>query len=653
MTERPPDFARLGWATGALLLSVAPHLPRIPAWVTLLTIICMGWRLAAAAQGWAEPMRALRLVIAAIAFGGVVVSYGTINGVEAGSALLIVMMNMKLLETWRRRDFQVLMFISYFLVLAQLLFEPGMWTLPWMVCAVWLSTTALMQSVRVNSPLPTAKAARLVGKMLVLSLPVMAALFVLFPRVPGPFWAMPTRSGSATSGLTEEMSPGAINSLSLSNAVAFRVSFRNVVPTPGQRYWRGPVLHHFDGVTWSEPGRIPSQTINIRPAGRPIDYRITMEASDRPWLLALDFPSSWTAPRSFLSFDFQLLSRRPVDQLSTYDVVSYPDAIAEPEILQRARRWDLQLPDERNPKTIALAAELRARYSNDRQLIDTVLAHFTNEEFVYTLRPPALASANPVDDFLFDTRRGFCEHFASAFTTLMRAAGIPARVVTGYQGGELNWVDQRMTVRQSDAHAWSEVWLPGEGWTRVDPTAAVAPNRIELGLAGALPDSDLVPGRFLRSLPVLESLRQRWNAMDAGWNEWILGYSSDQQMEVLRFIGISNPDWQQLTAVMGIVLAVLLAGLTAWFAWQYRPPRREEARRLYDLFVRKLAKKQLDRHPAEGPLDFARRAEAQYPEFGPGIRNVTRSYVRLRYESAADPEELRRLRTLVRSFKAR
>ena len=653
MTERPPNFARMGWVTTALFVSVAPHLARIPAWVTVLTAVCMAWRLAAAAREWPEPMRALRLAMAITAFGGVVASYGTINGVEAGSALLIVMMNMKLLETWRRRDFQVLMFISYFLVLAQLLFEPGMWTLPWMVCAVWLSTTALLQSVRVNSPLPTVRAAKLVGKMLALSLPIMAALFVLFPRVPGPFWAMPTRSGSATSGLSEEMSPGAINSLSLSDAVAFRVSFRDAVPTPSQRYWRGPVLHHFDGVTWSEPGRIPSQTMNVRPVGTAIDYRITMEPSDRHWLLALDFPFSWTAPRSFVSFDFQLLSRLPVDQLTAYDVVSYPDATAEPELLQRARRWDLQLPDDRNPETIALATELRARYLNDRQLINAVLDRFTNEEFVYTLRPPALRGANPVDAFLFGTRRGFCEHFASAFTTLMRAAGIPARVVTGYQGGELNWVDQKMTVRQSDAHAWSEVWLPGEGWTRVDPTAAVAPNRIERGLAGALPDSELLPGRFLRALPVLESLRQRWDAMDAAWNEWILGYGPDQQMAMLRSFGIGNPDWRQLTAVMGIVLALLLAGLTAWFAWQYRPPRQEEARRLYDLFVRKLAKKHIDRRLSEGPLDFARRAEAKHPDLGPGIRGVTRSYVRLRYESAADPDELKRLRSLVRSFRAR
>lgn len=651
MTERPPDFARMGWATGALLLSVAPHLPRIPAWVTVLTIVCMGWRLAAARQGWPEPMRLLRLAMAATAFGGVLASYGTINGVEAGSALLIVMMDMKLLETWRRRDFQVLMFISYFLVLAQLLFEPGMWTLPWMACAVWLSTTALLQSVRVNAPLPSGKAAKLVAKMLLLSLPVMAALFVLFPRVPGPFWAMPTRSGSATSGLTEEMSPGAINSLSLSDAVAFRVSFRGDVPRPDQRYWRGPVLHHFDGATWSEPGRIPAQSMNIRPAGTAIDYRITMEPSDRHWLLALDFPFNWTAPRSFVSFDFQLLSRQPVDQLTAYDVVSYPDALAEPELLRRARLWDLQLPEKRNPKTIALATELRTRFADDRQLIGAVLARFTKEEFVYTLRPPALTGANPVDEFLFDTRRGFCEHFASAFTALMRAADIPARVVTGYQGGEVNWVDQRMTVRQSDAHAWSEVWLRGEGWTRVDPTAAVAPNRIELGLAGALPDSELVPGRLLRSLPVLESLRQRWDAMDAAWNEWILGYGPDQQMAMLKSFGIGNPDWRQLTAIMGIVLALLLAGLTAWFAWQYRPPRQEEVRRLYDHFVRKLAKQNMDRRQAEGPLDFARRAEATYPQLGAGIRSVTRSYVRLRYENETDPGEIKRLRSLVKSFR--
>ncbi len=651
MTRRPPSLNRVGWAIIALVIAVAPHLPRIPAWVIALTFVCMGWRLFAAARGWPEPMRILRLIMAVVAFAGVVASYGTINGVEAGSALLIVMMDMKLLETWRRRDFQVLMFISYFLVLAQLLFEPGMWTLPWMICSVWLSTTALMQSVRVNRPLPTATATKLVARMLALSIPIMAALFLLFPRVPGPFWAMPSRSSSATSGLTDEMSPGAINALSLSDEVAFRVTFTGDVPPPQQRYWRGPVLHRFDGATWSEPGRIPSKTVSLVRAGQAIDYRITMEPNDRHWLLALDYPYSWNRPLSYLSYDFQLLSRKPIDQLAAYDVQSYPDAIADPQLPNRARWQDLQLPRDRNEETVELGRSLRTRHANDRDLIDAVLQRFTEQTFVYTLRPPALIGPDPVDEFLFDTRRGFCEHFASAFTTLMRAAGIPARIVTGYQGGELNPIDQRMTVRQSDAHAWSEVWLADSGWTRVDPTAAVAPDRIELGLAGALPESDLAPGRLLRALPMLERMRQRWDAMDAAWNEWILGYGPDQQMAMLRTLGIGDPDWRQLTMIMALVLAALLAALTAWFAWQYRRPTIDEARRLYDRFVSKLARRKLERHPAEGPLDFARRAEARFPELAPGIRGVTRSYVRLRYEAEPDPDELDRLRTLIRAFR--
>lgn len=651
MADRLADLGRLGWAVAALVVSIAPHLPRMPAWISVLTALCIGWRTMAAARGWKAPWRWLRILMVMAGFGSVVATYGTVNGIEAGSALLVVMMDMKLLETWRRRDFQVLMFIGYFMVLAQLLYEPGIWTLPWMVASVWITTTALMQSVRIDEPLPGTRAARMVARMLFLSVPIMVALFLLFPRVPGPFWAMPSRSGSGTSGLSDEMSPGSINMLSLSDSVAFRVSFEGPVPEPSQRYWRGPVLHHFDGATWREPGRIPSRSAVIEPAGEPVRYRLTMEPHDRPWLLALDYPQFWSARGAFLTFDYQLLSRRPLDQLTAYDVVSFPDATVGTELIGRARWWDLQLPDERNPETVVLGDQLRSRHNTDRALINDALNRFTTEEFVYTLRPPALTGRHPVDEFLFDTRRGFCEHYASAFAVLMRAAGIPARVVTGYQGGELNPLNDKLTVRQSDAHAWAEVWLPDEGWIRVDPTAAVAPDRIELGLVDALPESELVPGRLMRSLPALERLRQRWDAMDAAWNEWVLGYGPDQQIALLRSLGIGDPDWRSLVAVLGVVLAVLLTGLAVWFAWLYRAPKLDETQRLYLRYLRKLARRGARRQPSEGPLTFARRAGSAMPAAAPDIHAITRSYVRLRYEGIDDSGELTALRRMVRSFR--
>jgi len=642
---------RLGWSSAALIFSAAPHLPRMPIWISLLTLTCLTWRMTAAIRGWPTPWQWLRLLLALFGLAAVVGSYGTVNGVEAGSALLVVMMNMKVLETRQRRDFQVLMFISYFLILAQLLYEPGIWTVLYMGAAVWLTTTALMQSVRRGPALPPWNAARLVARMLALAVPVMAVLFLLFPRVPGPFWSMPTRGGAGTTGLSDSMSPGAISTLSQSDAVAFRVSFDGRVPIPRQRYWRGPVLHEFDGATWREPARLPVRELSADAIGPAFNYRITMEPHDRPWLLALDYPGGWSATRAFLTYDYQLLSRHPVDQLTAYDAVSYPESPIGMILRPMERRIDLSLPRDRNPRSVALAREMRERFTDDRRLMTAVLARFTQNPYVYTLRPPALRGADPVDEFLFETRRGFCEHYASSFTVLMRAAGIPARVVTGYQGGELNPLNKRMTVRQSDAHAWSEVWLPGEGWIRVDPTAAVAPSRIELSLADAVPYADLAPGRLLRTVPILQNLQQAWDAADSAWNEWILGYGPDQQIALLRSLGVDKPDWRSLTVLLGATLAALLAGLTLWTAWRYRRPQVDEVQRLYQRYARRLARHGIRREPWEGPLHYCDRAVRSLPAFAGAMRGITTCYLRLRYEGRTEPEELVRMRRLVRTFR--
>jgi transglutaminase-like putative cysteine protease len=645
------EFTRLVWANGALLICLLPHIPRLPVWISLLTAACMGWRLAAALYRWRPPSRGLRIVLATGGFAGVIASYGTVNGVEAGSALLVVMMDMKLLETWRRRDYQVLMFIAYFLILSQLLYGPGIWTLPWMVFAVWVTTVSLLQSVRVAAPLHAATAGRLVARMLAFALPIMLILFLLFPRVPGPFWSMPTRSDSASTGLSDEMSPGAITALSRSTEVAFRVSFEGRIPPPAQRYWRGPVLHHFDGTTWREAGSLPQRVEGLLPAGQPVQYRVTLEPHDRPWLLALDYPEFWTVPGAYRTRDYQLLNRHSVEQLKAYDVRSYPDARIDLNLPPDVRHMDLRLPRDRNPQSLDYARQLRARHFDDRDLLDAVLTRFREEPYVYTLQPPALTGAHPVDEFLFDTRRGFCEHYASAFTVIMRAAGIPARVVTGYQGGEVNPIGRRMTVRQSDAHAWSEVWLAGEGWVRVDPTAAVAPERIELSLADALPYGERVPGQFLRTVPGLEQLRQGWDAIDAAWNDWVLGYGPERQLELLRSFGFSNPDWRGLALILGICVALALAGVAAWLAWRYRPPKPDETVRLYGRFLGQLARHGVRRHQWEGPVDFADRAARQRPDDAVAIGVITKSYVRLRYAEDAGPGELERLRRLIKAYR--
>ncbi len=651
MADRARQLVQVGWSVAAMTASVLPHLPRLPVWITTITIGCIAWRLTAAIRGWRPPWRWLRMILALGVFVAVYFTYGTVNGIEAGSGLLIVMMDMKLLETYRRRDFQVLMFIAYFLVLAQLLFEPAIWTLAYMAVSVWITTVALLQVVRIPAPLPAVAAGQLVGRMMLLALPVMAVLFLLFPRVPGPFWAMPTRGSSGSSGLDAEMSPGSINALSLSDEVAFRVNFYSDVPPPDQRYWRGPVLHEFDGATWREAGRMPMARASMMPRGPAVRYRITMEPHDRPWLLALDYAETWANVRAFLTFDYKLVARRPVDQLTAYEVRSYPRAVIDAELSDWVRSWSLQLPADRNPRSVSLGRELRAQHASDRAIVEAALARFTREEFVYTLRPRALIGAHPVDEFLFDSRRGFCEHYASAFTLVMRAAGVPARVVTGYQGGELNPISNRLTVRQSDAHAWSEVWLAGEGWVRIDPTAAVAPNRIELGLAESVPAADAAPGLMLRRLPLLQSLRQSWDAVDSAWNEWILGYGPDRQIALLRSLGVGNPDWRYMAAAMAAALAIVLAALAAWLARRYRPPAPDELQRMYRTFLVRLGRRGLRRQPWEGPLDFSMRAAGACPAHAGAIRRITTSYLRLRYGPQPSDKELDHMRKLLRAFR--
>ncbi|MBT8063106.1 MAG: DUF3488 and transglutaminase-like domain-containing protein, partial [Gammaproteobacteria bacterium] len=487
---------RLRWALAATLAAMAPHFLHLPLWITLVTLGLVGWRVSASLLGWRLPPRWLRIVLAIAMVIGVYASYREINGLDAGSALVVGMLGMKLMETRHARDMLVTVLISYFLLVVNFLYTQGIVALIYSIPAVWLITLALLQVSGSRRPLPLASATRFTGTVLLQALPLMLLLFVLFPRVPGPLWGLPAR-GDAVSGLDDEMSPGTITRLSLSDEVAFTVRFNGTPPAQDQLYWRGPVLHRFDGRTWRRGWRNYENESGYRYEGEPWRYEVTLEPHNRHWLFALDVPAELPG-RTRLAYDFQLLSRRPVTTLRRYAVLSFPEHELDPEPGRHLLRYERALPDNRNPRTLAFAETLRARAQTADEIIGLALVHFRQQPFVYTLEPLPLEGTHPVDRFLFDTREGFCEHYASAFTTLMRAAGLPARVVTGYLGGERNPLTGHVTVRQSDAHAWSEVWLAGQGWQRVDPTAAVAPWRIRTGLAGAMPAGEPVAGRFMR-----------------------------------------------------------------------------------------------------------------------------------------------------------
>ncbi len=645
-----PLVLRLGWMLLALAAALVPVALRLPPWITGVFLLAAAWRYTAARRGWDLPGRWLRLALALALVAGVLYSYRTLNGLEAGSALLVAMGAMKILETRARRDIQVLAFIGYFLVLTQLLYDQPVWSLPWLVLTVAAITLALLQGVRHGPPLGASEGIGLVGRMLAFAVPVAAVMWVLFPRVPGPFWALPSTGASGLTGLDDEMSPGTVTRLIQSDEVAFRVSFEDDVPPNALLYWRGPVLERFDGITWRDGERWPLRSPAMGLRGEPVRYRMVIEPNGRPWILALDYPVRWGDGDILLTHEFQLVTRQPLENLRAVELVSYPAAVPETALGDGARLRLTRLPAGRNPRTVALAAELRRASASDADFVNAVLNRFRSEAFVYTLQPPALAGAHPVDEFLFRTRRGFCEHYASAFTVLARAAGIPARVVTGYQGGELNPVSNRVVVRQSDAHAWSEVWLDGQGWVRVDATGAVAPNRIELGVAEALPAGEALPGAALRGLPLLERLRQNWDALNTVWNDWVLAYGPERQQAFLEWLGLRGADWRTLVLGLTLFVAAVMASLAAWLAWQSRGPGPDPVLRPYRRFCAKLAAAGLERAPAEGPQDFAGRVAALRPDLAAAVAGITDDYVALRYGPEADPARLRALRQQVRSF---
>jgi transglutaminase-like putative cysteine protease len=632
----------------ALAMAGAPHAPRLPWWALALAATVLAWRVY---LGWARlapPPRALVLAVAGAASLGLYFEYRTLLGRDAGVALLLVMLALKLLETRTLRDAMLLMLLGYFLVVTNFLYSQSIPTALYMLLCVWAITASMMSLhyFREEPPLPARM--RAAGALLVQSVPLMLVLFLFFPRVSGPLWGMPQDARAGTTGLSDTMSPGSFSDLILSDAVAFRVRFEGPIPPAKQLYWRGPVLWDFDGRTWSA-SRFLYGTPEYTARGEPLAYEITLEPHNRRWLFALDLPAR-VPPRAMSSSDLQLRSALPVTGRIRYDMVSYLDYRYGIEERPAALRRALQLPEGYNPRTHALAQRLRERFRDERALIAEVLAMFRREPFVYTLSPPPLGE-HSVDEFLFETRSGFCEHYASAFAVLMRAAGIPARVVTGYQGGEVNTVGDYLIVRQAEAHAWTEVWLRDEGWVRVDPTAAVSPLRVESGIAAAVPRTDPLPLFVRGDLEWLRRMRFTWDLIANTWNQWVLAYNPERQRRLLTRVGVDDATWQTLTVVLLAATALVVAVLGVLLLRELKARVRDPVRLAYARFCEKLRRKGLPRDPAEGPLDYARRIAAARPELAAQAAAITALYTALRYGAGAEERAVRRLEQQVARFR--
>ena len=664
LAARPAELSlehkRLLWTVAIVVGASLPRWSTLSPWIPVLLTAAIAWRLAVAFCGWPTLSRIVRLPLSIGAFLAVLFQYRTLNGVEAGSALLVVMVALKVLESRSQRDQLVLIMICYFLMFAGLLGDRGPLTTIYIVVLVWLATVALIQIGRRGPLLPYRATGLFSGRLLLHALPIMVVLFVLFPRLPGPLWALPGSTSSGATGLNDTMSPGDITNLALSDEVAFRVEFDGRPPRAGDLYWRGPSLSAFDGRTWSmqqgvRRGERVAATIEYH--GEPTSYRVTLEPNGRNWAFALDMPREWSGDSSLrMGSDYQLgtFFGAPGPRRLDYRVTSHVDYRAREPLTEREREVFRTLPQTSNPRARELAASWLADGATGATIVDRAMAYLESQPFAYTLTPPALGE-QPIDEFLFETREGFCEHYASALTFLLRAAGLPARVVMGYQGGELNAVGGYYIVRQTDAHAWTEVWLEDEGWVRVDAVAAVAPERVALGFdrvgsGGVTEAAAALRARWNRPIALL------WDAVNTRWQAWIVGYGPQLQRSLLESLGFTNLRRAQRSAVLlGLAVvttvAVLIA-LSAYLGWRHRQRTQVDAAAVcFAEFVRKLRRLDVPtRAPSEGPRTYAERAAGALPQAAARIHAIADLYLRARYEPDTDGTALAALAAAVAAF---
>lgn len=630
----------------ACSMVLLPHVEHLPGWTSLACALLLAWRGAITLRGRRLPPISLLLPLALLTMLGVYASSRTLLGREAGVTMLVLLLTFKLLEMRARRDLFVVLFLSFFLILTTFFYSQSIATALFVVATLIVLLTAQL-SFQFTGAVPRFQQRLRMGAfILALAIPLTLVLFLLFPRIQGPLWGMPGDAHAGHSGMSDSMTPGNISQLALSDEIAFRIKFIDPAPAPAKRYWRGAVLSNFDGRTWtqrgasaqfsSDSGALP----NEQKSGAAVRQQITMEASGQRWLFALETPQAaptletGPAGQSHISGAREILSDQPINERIRYDVTSAIDTHGPGTEAAAILRQALILPDGFNPRALAFAAGLRSQSTSDAQVVNAVLSFFRHEKFSYTLEPPLLGR-DSVDDFLFSSRAGFCEHYSSAFVVLMRAAHIPARVVTGYQGGAINPVDGFMTVRQSDAHAWAEVWLAARGWVRVDPTAAVAPERIQMNLNQVLPHG-LLGGLFnLNPSPdswwnKLQIVRANWDAVGNAWNQWVLNYTPERQKNLLQYFGLEQLDWRMLTALMFGLGTLALAAVTLPLLLIRQRP--DPLDKLYLTLSKRMVRHSMGRQIHEGPHAYRRRLCAASSPLTPQTKNAVSRFLKL-YET--------------------
>jgi len=633
----------------ALGITLVPHIPRLPLWVVIWCVVCWGYILAAVKYGFSRPNRSVRLILTIGGVCVVLLSSGFSLDKNSSLALLWIMATIKPMEIRAYRDEMVTIFLTYFLAVSSLFFTSGLSGTLYMALSICVTTLVL---IHIHHPPGKIKDKLALSVSLMLkALPLTVILFIAFPRVQGSLWGIQS-SADAVVGFTEHLSPGSVARLVRSNDIAFRAEFQDSIPGLDQLYWRGLVFWYFDGRVWQ--GSNNTLKIKLPIKGRnTLDYTITLEPHNSRWLFALDLPYE-SDPRALILSDYTLTSRWNVRRRFQYRVKSLTSYNTGQ--LWKWEAFGFQIPQDTNPEAALLAQKWRTGSQRPEHVIHAALRFFKENKFAYTLNPPALGD-RPIDDFLFRTRKGYCEHYASAFAFLMRAANIPARIVAGYLGGELNPYGNYLIVRQADAHVWVEVWLPGKGWVRVDPTAVVAPERVEQGTAAALPpDERAVIKAFPEFGPFSKywiHLRFGWDAISNQWNRWVLGFSNYKQKRFFAKIGVDAETRSGFVKVGSLSLTLLGLITMAYFRGIFKrsKAKADTVQQAYLEFCAKLEQIGLVREPYQGPTDYAKTVLAVRRDLKGRVLEIIHLYVRLRYTRGGNKEDQNTLKILVKQFK--
>ena len=641
------------WLLSGLGLTTLPHLERLPLVISAIFVSIFTLSLFIHTKKIKRPNKFVRLTLTLLIVFIVSMTHGTLIGQGASISLLIAMCAIKLTEIFSDRDIYISVLIGLFVLITHFFHSYSLLLMIYLFGCILILLSTLVSLNRSCSPKQANIRSNLKLSLSVLlqGLPIMIILFFFFPRFGSPLWGLPNNASSGTTGLSDSMEIGNIGSLIQSNAVAFRAEFDNYIPQNSKLYWRGPVLTYTDGRKWLTESSVKNKQnfINRVPftlAEDNISYTITLEPSNNPWLFALDLPT--TIPdRGRLSSTYQLITDDVINQPLRYKLNSATNYAVEQNYRTELVEA-LQLPADVNTQAVELGKSLREKFNSSSQITAAALDYFSTQNFTYTLQPPVLNSTHPVDQFLFQTRRGFCEHFSAAFTVILRAAGIPARVVTGYQGGDLNPLGDYFIVRQRDAHAWTEVWMDSKGWVRIDPTSVVAPDRITDGSDEIFEQSETRQPLFSYSNPLFNSIRYSLDWANNRWTQWVINYDHKRQNNFFSNLGLHN--WTNAILVMVFLVTSIASLIALYVVYQNRyrlPPQLS----LWYKFCHKLEQIDLPRYPHEGPKDYYHRIIIKRPELDDVIKPIIDGFIQLNYANSNDKTIENQLRQAVNQFK--